>query len=192
VHKYVACTTTRQLWREIVTQGSPGSYRQLARLTGYLRRQERMGAALPLPPTGLTPAQATGLVLLRPEKRTASDIHALAQLGGLHAQIQTALASFASFASFAALIREPPAAASAPAQLQEGIARALSSDVPELTASATKLQQESHAACMALTLPFSQGQTEGQVNRLKLLKRQMEGRAKRDRLAIRLRPQATC
>jgi transposase len=138
-----------------------------------------MGAALPLPPTGLTPAQATGLVLLRPEKRTASDIHALAPLSGLHAQVQSVLASCASFA---ALIREPPAAARAPAQLQEQwqewIARALSSDVLERTAFATKLQQESPAACMALILPFSQGQTEGQVNRVKVLKRQMYGRVK--------------
>ena len=38
----------------------------------------------------------------------------------------------------------------------------------------------------ALELPWSNGQTEGQVNRLKMLKRQMYGRANLDLLRIRL------
>jgi len=37
----------------------------------------------------------------------------------------------------------------------------------------------------ALKLPWSNGQTEGQVNRLKLLKREMYGRAKLDLLSQR-------
>ena len=37
-----------------------------------------------------------------------------------------------------------------------------------------------------LTLPWSNGQTEGQVNKLKLLKRSMYGRAKLDLLRQRL------
>jgi transposase len=42
----------------------------------------------------------------------------------------------------------------------------------------------------ALTLPWSQGQTEGQENRLKLLKRQMYGRANLDLLRQRVRYRA--
>lgn len=38
----------------------------------------------------------------------------------------------------------------------------------------------------ALTLPYSQGHTEGHVNRLKLLKRSMYGRAKCDLLRGRV------
>jgi transposase len=38
----------------------------------------------------------------------------------------------------------------------------------------------------ALTLPYSNGQTEGQVNKLKSLKRQMYGRANFDRLRRRV------
>lgn len=37
----------------------------------------------------------------------------------------------------------------------------------------------------ALTLPWSNGQAEGQINRLKLIKRQMYGRANLDLLAQR-------
>jgi transposase len=47
------------------------------------------------------------------------------------------------------------------------------------------LQSELPAIAAALTLPWSNGHTEGQVNRLKLIKRQMYGRAKLDLLAQR-------
>jgi transposase len=39
------CHNARQLWRELVAQGYPGSYFTVARLTGYLKRQEQLGAA---------------------------------------------------------------------------------------------------------------------------------------------------
>ncbi len=42
------------------------------------------------------------------------------------------------------------------------------------------------AVVAALTLPYSQGQTEGRVNRLKLIKRSMYGRAKFDLLRQRV------
>jgi transposase len=37
----------------------------------------------------------------------------------------------------------------------------------------------------AVTLPWSQGPLEGQINHLKMLKRQMDGRARLDRFARR-------
>ena len=42
------------------------------------------------------------------------------------------------------------------------------------------------AAQAALALPWSNGQVEGQVNRLKLIKRQMYGRAGFDLLRLRV------
>ena len=39
------------------------------------------------------------------------------------------------------------------------------------------IEQDFEAVEAALRLPWSQGQTEGQVNKLKTLKRQMYGRA---------------
>jgi transposase len=42
------------------------------------------------------------------------------------------------------------------------------------------------AVLAALTQPWSNGQTEGQITRLKLVKRQMYGRAKLDLLRARL------
>jgi|SRR5688572_16397578 len=51
---------------------------------------------------------------------------------------------------------------------------------------ATGIGQDLSAVQAALTLPYSNGQTEGQVTRLKLLKRQMYGRANLDLLRQRV------
>jgi transposase len=53
----------------------------------------------------------------------------------------------------------------------------VSSNVSELASFASGLQQDEAAVRAALTLPWSTGQVEGQITRLKLLKRQMYGRA---------------
>jgi transposase len=54
---------------------------------------------------------------------------------------------------------------------------ARASGIPERRRFAFKLRQDEAAVRAACTEPYSNGQTEGQVNRLKLLKRQMYGRA---------------
>jgi len=48
------------------------------------------------------------------------------------------------------------------------------------------IKQDLDAVTNALSLPWSNGQTEGQVNRLKLIKRQMYGRANFDLLRRRV------
>ncbi len=51
---------------------------------------------------------------------------------------------------------------------------------------AVQLQRDEAAVRAALTLPWSTGPVEGQIHRLKLIKRQMYGRAKLDLLRIRV------
>lgn len=62
----------------------------------------------------------------------------------------------------------------------------VSSNIPELASFASGLQQDEAAVRAALTLPWSTGQVEGQITRLKLLKRQMYGRASFDLLRQRV------
>jgi transposase len=58
---------------------------------------------------------------------------------------------------------------------------------PSLLASFVRgIQNDLAAVRAAITEPWSNGQTEGQVNKLKLMKRQMYGRAKIDLLEARL------
>jgi transposase len=56
----------------------------------------------------------------------------------------------------------------------------------ELKSFANGLDQDKAAVEAALSLPWSNGQTEGQITRLKLIKRQMYGRAKFDLLRARV------
>jgi transposase len=58
--------------------------------------------------------------------------------------------------------------------------------IPELSGFARSLNRDKDAVLAALALPWSNGQVEGQVNRLKLIKRQMYGRAKFDLLRLRV------
>jgi transposase len=51
---------------------------------------------------------------------------------------------------------------------------------------AVQLQRDEAAVRAALTLPWSTGPVEGHIHRLKLIKRQMYGRAKLDLLRIRV------
>ncbi|MBV9577664.1 MAG: transposase [Chloroflexi bacterium] len=54
---------------------------------------------------------------------------------------------------------------------------AVATDLPEFRSFATGLQRDKAAIVAAVSLPHSNGQTEGQVTKLKLLKRSMYGRA---------------
>ena len=63
--------------------------------------------------------------------------------------------------------------------------RADASSVPEVRSFAAGLRRDRAAVHAALSSPWSNGQTEGQINRLKCLKRQMYGRAKLDLLEKR-------
>jgi transposase len=79
------------------------------------------------------------------------------------------------------------AACRAPITTSKGwLADALKSDVSAVATFARGLQQDGAAVKAALTTPWSSGQTEGQVGKLKLLKRQTFGRAKFDLLRRRM------
>jgi transposase len=61
--------------------------------------------------------------------------------------------------------------------LEPWVGQAERSELPELRGFAVGLRRDWGAVSAGLELPWSNGQTEGQVNKLKLLKRQMYGRA---------------
>ena len=63
---------------------------------------------------------------------------------------------------------------------------AATSGIAALVSFANGIRQDLAAVKNALSLPWSNGQTEGQVNRLKFIKRQMYGRANFDLLRRRV------
>jgi len=120
--------------------------------------------------------------VLRPENRTDEEQATLARLPALHPELAAILARWDSFAQmFRDRDDEHPRC-----QLEQWMSETAETNVPELKAFVTKLRQDVDAVVAALTLPYSQGQTEGRVNRLKLIKRSMYGRAKFDLLRQRV------
>lgn len=76
--------------------------------------------------------------------------------------------------------------ADAPDQLNRWMAEARSSGLPEFLTFVAKLRQDRDAVLARLSLPWSQGQTEGQVTKVTLIKRGTYGRAKFDLLRQRI------
>jgi transposase len=66
------------------------------------------------------------------------------------------------------------------------LARARDSNSAEVRRFAVSLKADHSAVRAAFESPWSSGQVEGQINRLKFLKRQMYGRAKLDLLRARV------
>ena len=83
--------------------------------------------------------------------------------------------------AFTALLRERRGD-----ELRQWVEAVVASGIAELVAFARGLEQDWAAVVAGLTLEWSSGQVEGQVNRVKLNKRQMFGRAKFDLLRQRV------
>ncbi len=72
-----------------------------------------------------------------------------------------------------------------PDRLEEWYQRAESSNIKALESFAKSLKEDWAAVKNGVTLSWSNGQVEGQINRLKMLKRQMYGRASHELLKKR-------
>jgi transposase len=128
--------------------------------------------------TGLSSRRATWLVLRKPEDRSTEDLHLLDLVEQAHPQVKVACALAQAFVQ---MIRNRNAFA-----LQPWLEEAARSGVSELRTFATGMKRDQAAIQAALTYEWSQGQVEGQINRLKLLKRQSYGRARFDLLRHRV------
>jgi transposase len=171
----------RGLWREIAKRGYPGAYQNVARYVAALRKQAGEGTAARSTTTGLTARRAVGLVLSRADQQTHEAGRAVQQLKAAHPDVCRAVGLLERFAR---LLRGP-SEPTAPQALAQWLADARATGLSELDAFVTKLEQDRRAVEAALLLPYSQGQTEGQINRLKTLKRMMYGRANFDLLRKR-------
>jgi transposase len=126
----------------------------------------------------LSSRRATWLVLQKPETRSAEDQQQLLLLQQAHPQVGAACTLAQNFVQ---MIRERNALA-----LEPWLKEATESAIPELRTFAAGVKRDQAAILAALTYAWSQGQVEGQVHRLKLLKRQSYGRAGFDLLRHRV------
>ncbi len=182
------CRTAMQLFRELQPQGYTGSYRRVAAYASRLRQAQglaprRQGLRLRLPVVAepasppLTPRRATWLVLRREAKRTEAQTQQLAQLRAQQTEVAEAIDLAEDFAT---LVRQRQ-----PAQLDPWLQRATTSTLEAWQRFAKGLSEDYEAVKAGVTLPWSTGPVEGHINRLKMLKRQMFGRARLDLLSRR-------
>jgi transposase len=183
------CHNATVLWRELRAQGFRGCRTLVNRAIQPWRPASSHGGrrasrpspsrspALPIP----SPRQVSGWLLdldRAADEDTQAHRQALVeQLCEANPAIKTAqgLAN-----TFVRLLKDHQGPAF-PGWLEQ----ALHSGLPEVQGFARGLQHEQAAVLAALTEPWSNGQVEGQINRLKCLKRQMYGRANFDLLRLR-------
>jgi transposase len=168
------CHNGTQLWREACEAGFAGGLRVV---TEWATRQ-RLSAA---------PARAGSAFAVPATRRIAriltTDSHELREpelsyLERLLAASPPSARLRDLAMRFAAMVREKRGDA-----FEAWQADAVGS---ELHSFANGVRQDEAAVKAALSLPWSNGQTEGQITRLKLIKRQMYGRAKFDLLRARV------
>jgi transposase len=124
------------------------------------------------------PRPLTRLFARDPEKLSASDREYLGELWGWNSELERA---YELAQEFSRMVRERD-----PEMLDGWLEEASDSDSPELCSFAEGLRGDYGAVRAALCERWSNGQVEGQINRLKLLKRQMYGRANLDLLKRRV------
>jgi transposase len=112
--------------------------------------------------------QLVWLLLNNPEERTAND----QELLDILLQEPSIARSYPLAQRFLEIVRQRKLDAFEP-----WLNDCLASGVRELANFANGLQQDEAAVRAALSLPWSTGQVEGHITRLKLIKRQMYGRA---------------
>ena len=189
------CENALQLWRELRDLGFLGTSRQVRRWlserrtrpakTTIRRRQAPPAAANPttsFPAPLPSPKQLSWLLLREPEDLAPKDAAVVARVlqdaeATKVVDIGRRLCGIVRSCS----VSKQPGRSAVPA-FDAWLTEAKACGVRVVESFAASLDQDVAAVRAALTLPWSSGQTEGQINRLKLLKRNMHGRAKLDLL----------
>jgi transposase len=177
------CRNAAQLTKELKAQGFCGSYLSVRRRVAHWRRTpsgEPPGRSSAPPVVHPPSARRLAGLLLKDscdiDERDRSFVEALCR------RCPEVAAAAGLARGFTMMVRQLQGDL-----LDTWIQRAWSQAIPrELKRFATGLKSDYEAVKAALTTHWSNAQLEGQVNRLKLIKRQMYGRAKLDLLRQRV------
>ena len=167
------CQNGAELWRRLRTAGFKGSLRVVSEWT---TRRRRNRAA---PNGGLRKCPSSRMIarMMTVARDQLSNADAVT-IAKIEAAVPALVTARQLFDRFQAMIRQRNSA-----DLRFWLHDATSG---LLASFARGLQADQEAVAAALTDPWSNGQTEGQITKLKLVKRQMYGRAKLDLLRARL------
>jgi len=168
------CRNGAELWRRLRDQGFMGSRRVVAEWTARRRLDETSGLDK-RPRKLLSARQIARLLTIDRDQIPQEQAYNMLQI---EQGVPALIAARDLVDRFHAMIRNRK-----PEDLDPWIAAAKES---ALASFATGIASDRDAVQAALKQPWSNGQTEGQITKLKLVKRQMYGRAKLDLLEARL------
>ena len=158
-----------QLYREIKQRGyNGGRTSAFVHLHEYVNKAPRFTPPR-LPDIFYLPSKVPFLLLRSKQQLTSSEQKLVTNLCRKCPQIKIAYGLAAQFKGMMENKRG--------CHLQSWIAQAVASGIAELSSFAKGLLSDIDAVKNAFTLPWSNGQVEGQINKLKTVKRQMYGRA---------------
>ncbi|WP_407697450.1 ISL3 family transposase [Skermanella rosea] len=182
------CATVAELWRDIRERGYPGSVQQLHRWVDR-RREVPAPSGRPSERKRIL-ASARQLAWLLVRSPDALDETGKATLAWIAQDAEVARLS-PLIARFGDLVRACGVTRGtnledAPAILERWLDEAECCGTLVIETFAAGLRQDQTAIQAALTLPWSSGQAEGQINKLKLIKRQMYGRGNFDLIRRRV------
>jgi transposase len=166
------CRIGAELWRRLQASGFAGSLRVVGQWATRRRRDDRLGQ--PAGPSLSARTIARGLTV----ERDASS----ARIALVNATIKTAVPELIAARDlmdrFHAMMRSKDTT-----RLGPWIASAKKGKLANFAAG---IEADKEAVAAAIVEPWSSGQVEGKINRLKLIKREMYGRANLDLLKARI------
>ena len=182
------CHNGAMLLREVAARGYRGSpanffayITQLRKASGLPPKKRQGVQAKPIAdPTRRIPSSRglAVLIMKQPDALDAAEAEWVERLRNADVTLATAI-NLAQ--EFAVIVRERQ-----PAHLDDWLERAAHSGIRPLAGFVNGVRRDYAAVKAGVTFTYSNGPTEGHINRLKMLKRQMFGRAKLDLLEKRI------
>jgi len=160
-------TDASVLHAELQARGWRGSAQAVRR---YVRPFRRQAAAPPPAPAVPKARQITRWLLSRPDHLQPGEQDQLAAVQDRCPHLDALAGHVRSFA-------EMMTGRHGDRQLEDWLTTVEADDQPHLHSFAAGIRTDQQAVTNGLTLPYSSGKVEGNVNRIKMIKRQMYGRA---------------
>jgi transposase len=163
------CRNGLQLWREIAAQGYPGSSRMVSRFLDTLKAAETVTPEGTHRLPHYTSKSARWLFMRRPAELEDIEQEDLAAFRLLNPSLNTA---YGLVQDFLQMMRKREGE-----RLDDWLRRVHEGQVPEGPRFAHGVEEDYEAVKAGLTLALNNGQVEGHVTKIKLIKRMMYGRA---------------
>ncbi len=158
-----------RLWEEIAAQGYPGSQRMVYRFLKTLKTQQTAASTLPCRLPHFSPTAVVTLFMQREDALEQSKRDDLAAFRRAAPSLETA---YQLVQDFLTMMRQREGE-----RLDDWLVQVRESQLPELMSFANGVERDKDAVQAGPTLAINNGQVEGQVTRIKLIKRMMYGKA---------------